>query len=208
MRKIRNTLNLHGGGDSFYSYRGMPNGYGPAMRIFTKILKPSFSVLRRKGHESVVFVDDTYLQGDNFEDCRQNGISTMNLLRQLGFKIQNEKSVLIPTPSIQFLGFILNSICMRISLSHEKSANIKEYIIHILAQSKITIRELASVIGKIVACFPAFLYGKMHYRNLEKQKLMNLKNIKAILRHVFPCLKGPKKICIIGKRTLKNQKVN
>ena len=40
-------------GDSFYSYRGMPNGYGPAMRIFTKILKPPFSALRRKGHSQL-----------------------------------------------------------------------------------------------------------------------------------------------------------
>ncbi len=53
-------------GDTFYSYRGMPNGYGPAMRIITKLLKPPFSALKREGHESVIFVDDTYLQGDNF----------------------------------------------------------------------------------------------------------------------------------------------
>ena len=179
-------------GDSFYSYRGMPNGYGPAMRIFTKILKPPFSALRRKGHESVVFVDDTYLQGDNFEDCRQNVISTINLLRKLGFTIQNEKSVLIPTQSIQFLGFILNTISMRISLSHEKSASIKKHIIHILAQCKITIRELASIIGKIVACFPAFLYGKMHYRNLEKQKIDELKKHKGKFEACISLSEGAK----------------
>ena len=40
----------------------MPNGYGPAMRIFTKITKIPFTLLRKKGHVSVVYVDDSYLQ--------------------------------------------------------------------------------------------------------------------------------------------------
>ena len=37
----------------------MPNGYGPAMRIFTKISKIPFSILREKGFLSVVYVDDS-----------------------------------------------------------------------------------------------------------------------------------------------------
>ena len=34
----------------------MPNGHGPAMRIFTKITKVPFSVLRMQGHTSIVYV--------------------------------------------------------------------------------------------------------------------------------------------------------
>ena len=48
-----------------YKYLGMPNGYGEAMRIFTKLLKVPFSILRSEGHLSVVFVDDTYLQAES-----------------------------------------------------------------------------------------------------------------------------------------------
>ena len=46
----------------------MPNGYGPAMRIFTKISKTPFSILTEKGFLSAVYVDDSYLQGDDYED--------------------------------------------------------------------------------------------------------------------------------------------
>ena len=41
-----------------YKFLGMPNGYSEAMRIFTKILKPPFSALRKQGLLSVTFVDD------------------------------------------------------------------------------------------------------------------------------------------------------
>ena len=59
----------------------MPNAYGPAMRIFTKITKVQFSVLRIQGHTSVVHVDDSYLQGDSYESCFMNVNDTIIMLR-------------------------------------------------------------------------------------------------------------------------------
>ena len=44
-----------------YQYICMPNGYGPAVYIFTKVSKVPFSHLQSKGFVSVVFVDDSYL---------------------------------------------------------------------------------------------------------------------------------------------------
>jgi len=45
--------------DKLYKFIAMPNGYGPAMRVFTKILKVLFSFLRKNRNISVVYVDDT-----------------------------------------------------------------------------------------------------------------------------------------------------
>ena len=48
-----------------YQFTAMPNGYADAMCFFTKIIKPPFALLRKLGHLSVVYVDDTYLQGED-----------------------------------------------------------------------------------------------------------------------------------------------
>ena len=45
-------------------FSSISNGYGPAMRLFTKISKVPFRHLRIQGHNSVVYVVDSYLQGD------------------------------------------------------------------------------------------------------------------------------------------------
>ena len=45
-----------------YAFTGMSNGYNEAMRVFKKLLKPPFPILRSHGYLSVVFVDDFYLQ--------------------------------------------------------------------------------------------------------------------------------------------------
>lgn len=46
----------------------MSNGYGPAMKIFIKTSKTSFSSLREKDFLSAVYVDHSYLQGDDYDD--------------------------------------------------------------------------------------------------------------------------------------------
>ena len=92
----------------------MLNEYGLATRIFTKLPKIPFSILREKGL-SVVYVDDSYLQDRDYEDCFSNVLSTIEILRSLGFTIHPDKSKFIPTKCITYLGFILNSVQMTIT---------------------------------------------------------------------------------------------
>ena len=53
--------------EQFYQFSAMPNGYGPAVRNFTKTMKKPFEVLRHNGHVSVIYIDDTFLEGDTYQ---------------------------------------------------------------------------------------------------------------------------------------------
>ena len=77
------------------------------MRVFTKMSKVPFGYLRSLGHNSVVYVDYSYLQGETYQAYLDNISDTIKLLRELGFVIHTEKSVLIPSQTIVFLGFII-----------------------------------------------------------------------------------------------------
>ena len=50
----------------------MSNGYVDVMWVFNKVLKPSFSYLIEQGLFSVVYVNDTLLGTDTFEECQDN----------------------------------------------------------------------------------------------------------------------------------------
>ena len=52
-----------------YAFTCLPNGLSTASRIFTKVLKPMFSTLRKLGHTNVAYIDDSLLQSDTFEGC-------------------------------------------------------------------------------------------------------------------------------------------
>ena len=166
-----------------YKFVAMPNGYSPAMLKFTKLLKPPFAKLREMGHSSVVYVDDNLLTGDSLYDCYHNITETTKLLTELGFTIHLEKSILIPTQEITFLGFIINSKDMTIRLTPEKKDKIVNLCSSFKKKTSPSIRELASVIGNLVAAMEAVPYGKLHYRQLEKDKILALSNSNGIFEH-------------------------
>ena len=58
---------------------------------------------------------------------------------------------------------------------------IKLNIFTVLSQERVSTRELASVIGSLVATFPATTYGKLCYRKLEI--LISLKSSKGNFEH-------------------------
>ncbi|XP_068716794.1 uncharacterized protein [Montipora capricornis] len=158
-----------------YQYTCLPNGLACAPRVFTKLLKPVYSTLRSQGHLSVGYIDDSYLQGNTIQNCRNKIQQTVNLFTSLGFLVHPEKSVLVPTRKLKFLGFILDSERMIVLLTPERAGAIKEAAERLLAQPNPTIRDLAEVIGKFVAAFQGCLHGLLHYRQLESDKISALK---------------------------------
>ena len=161
-------------GDTIYKYLVLPMGFRDSPRLFCKILKPVLAHLHTKGFISSIYIDDFYLQGSSYLDCQDNVKNTLDLLQSLGFEISN-KSSLIPSTSIQHLGFILDSCDMSISLASDKREHISKLISKVLSQQYITIQALASITGTLVASFPGVSYGPLFYRNLEFLKIESLK---------------------------------
>ena len=107
-----------------------------------KSFKPSFSILREKGFLNVVYVDDSYLQGYDYEDCFSNALNTIESFRFLGLTIHLDKCKFIPTQHITYLGFILNSVQMTNTLTLEKKEKILNLWQEILSEDIVTIRFL------------------------------------------------------------------
>lgn len=162
-----------------YEYTCFPNGLSSCPRDFTKLLKPVYSFLRSKGHLSACFIDDTCLQGETYEACKKNVADTVDLFKSLGFYVHDEKSVLEPCKRLKYLGFWLDSQSMTISPTEDKIIKIKHECQKLIDLKRFTIRQLAQVIGKLVACFPGVQYGKLYYRKLDKLKTDSLKNNKG-----------------------------
>ena len=122
----------------------------------------------------VKYIDDSLLLGETFEICLNNIRATVALLRELGSTIHPEKSVLVPTQQIIFLGFVIDSVKMTITLTEERKQSIYTLCQNILSYYQATIRELAQAIGVIVSSFRAVPYDQMYSRKLEKCKVQSL----------------------------------
>ena len=71
---------------------------------------------------------------------------------------------------LTFLGFVLNSVDMIVSLTLEKIQRIKEECEKMLELTELPIWELPSFIGLLVSSFLGVLYGALFYRHLEIDK--------------------------------------
>ena len=108
-------------------------------------------------------------------DCEEATLHAVQLFISLGFKIHPEKSVVIPTQVLEFLGFPLNSILMTVSLTDKKVDKILQLCQKFSNPGRqFTVREVASFIGTLVSSFPGVEFGPLHYRHIDADKELNL----------------------------------
>lgn len=158
-----------------YKYTCMENGLACAPRIFTKILKVVFSHLRKEGHISSGYLDDIFLLGMNKHACAKNFLETKTLLTDLGFFIHEVKSVSQPVQELQQIGFVLQSKDMTVSITETKHQCLIAQAQCILGRNTCFIRDVARLIGMMVANIPAVEFGELFYRQLEIEKAWALK---------------------------------
>ena len=107
--------------DELFQFRVLPNGYCHGPRRFTKLLKPPLSILREEGVIIAPYFDDFLNMHRNEDTCFQNTGKIVDLFQTLGFVVHpSPKSSLSPSQTIEFLGFIINSGKMQVTLTSEK----------------------------------------------------------------------------------------
>ena len=79
-----------------YKYVCLPNGLSsapppPHLPYIYKVDETCALVLRKKGHQTMGYLDDSFLTGDTFEECEKAVIAAVELLTKLGFQIYLEK---------------------------------------------------------------------------------------------------------------------
>ena len=64
--------------EEYYQCIVLPNGFLPAVRVFTKDLTPPFKYLRSNGHLSVKYIDNFLLLVETFDICLKNIRATVH----------------------------------------------------------------------------------------------------------------------------------
>ena len=161
--------------DQLYEFTCYSNGLCSAPRYFTKITKPIFAFLHSLAIIIIGYLDDSLIVASNKQDCWRAIALTISAFMKLGFFIHPDKSILVPCQEIVYLGFIINSINMTVRLTDKRKQKLKLWAIHIFKNEYNKIKDVAKLIGLMVASFPAVTYGPLYYRNLEREKSQAIK---------------------------------
>jgi len=157
-----------------YEYKALPFGLSAAPRVFTKVLKPALAKLRSMGIRLVAYLDDLLIIGRTKREAEVAFTQAKDTLERLGFIINQEKSQNQASQVIEFLGFLINSREMSFKLPPAKVKQIRDECKRFLRESKVTVRELAHIVGMLVGTRLAVLPAPLHYRALQAQKIRGL----------------------------------
>ena len=164
---------------TLYEFTCLPNGLSSGPRIFTKVMRAALTHLRTENDVTISgYLDDNLLV--NYDDVIQGfmkGKVAAEKFQKLGFAINIPKSVAdAGVTKIEHLGVVIDSVLMRATLSEKKTGKLVSAIQGCLDKPKISIRELASVKGRIEATKPANPYAPLWSKRLEIAKISALQS--------------------------------
>ena len=94
---------------------------------------------------------------------------TKKLFDRLEFVVHPDKSVLISTPAMTILGFVINFRKMSVKLTQQTEKNLKRLVNQLFSMKTPSIRFLTKVVGTIVSVFS--VYAPLYCRALENDKI-------------------------------------
>ena len=134
-------------------------------------MKPIFSYLATKGVIAFGYIDDTFVMGLTFQECKKGIRLLREILEKLGFFINIGKSVFTPSTKIEFLGFVLNSENMTIVPTQDKREKTIKIVSSLLELRRPKIRLVAKVVGTFVSNTVGSDYGGNYIKILEIDKI-------------------------------------
>ena len=90
------------------------------------------------------------------------------ILRSLGFLVNEKKSILAPSQEIEFLGLVIDSVSLSFSLPTVKVDKVIQLCEKALRAERISLRELASLLGNFSWAIPTVPFAQAHYRILQR----------------------------------------
>ena len=110
------------------------------------------------------YIDDSFLLATSKLNCEAAVLKLTELFTKLGFQINKEKSQLEPDTKLNFLGHI------GLTYKWEKQ-KLVTVIRELAIKSEPSIREVAGLIGLMVAYTPGIEYSGVHFKALESDKI-------------------------------------
>jgi hypothetical protein len=117
----------------WYKCRALMFGLCNAVFLFTKLMKPVVRELRRTGVRCLIYLDDLLLVGRTRREACTAVRKAQALLEALGWIINIEKSVLVPTQQIRYLGLLVDTVRMQIIAPPDKCRTTRKDAAHALS---------------------------------------------------------------------------
>ena len=150
-----------------YQYRVLPFGLALAPRTFSKCMDAALAPLRLQGVRVLNYLDDWLVLAQSQTQALSHRDLVLNHLRSLGLCTNFQKSVLIPSQRITFLGIDLDSRAMTARLSLPRVQSLTSCVRHFKVGRTVTVSLCLRLLGLMAAASPVIRLGLLHMRPFQ-----------------------------------------
>ena len=182
--------------NQYFVFNSLCFGYKPAPDYFQAFTQDLVRICRERGVLCKVELDEFLIYADSFDSCLNSVNFVVDLFKYFGIKINFAKSSLIPSQTIDFLGYSLDARKCRFTLTQDKLFKCRLIIKCLSRIRSISVKLLQRILGFLNFALQLFALGRSFIRpwyklasNFASSRVKLDPSPLAHLRDVF--FKGP-----------------
>ena len=116
-----------------FQFRVLCFGLSTAPQVFTRVMAPVSAILHQQGIRMLRYLDDWVILASSQEDCLKARDTLLSLCKDLNIIFNPDKSHLIPSQRIQYLGMDLDSSLLKAATTLQRRETLLNLIMTFLA---------------------------------------------------------------------------
>ena len=154
-------------GDRVFQFQVLPFGLSTAPRVFTKCVAVVCAFLRTLGIEIYPYLDDWLLVASTPKELLSHLTRVLSTLDRLGFYVNEQKSQLVPTQRITFIGAELDSRSTRAFLPRLRADRLSTLARRLSNHPATTAFRIQRLLGHMAATVSVVEWARMRMRPLQ-----------------------------------------
>lgn len=165
---------------AFYCYKYMPFGIGLAPLVFQTIMNGILEPLSKDGIICCSYLDDVWIQGNSYQECKEATDKVCAHLLQSNFTINWKKSITTPSQTMEYLGVIYDSVNGQLRLTSNKAKAYRTIIEKLIEHPYLKLFQ--KVAGFLCSTLVVIPQGKSHLSEIYQ----NFTGSHAVQDEVLP----------------------
>ena len=147
-----------------FQFQALPFGVATAPLEFTRIVKEVKLIAQARNLRIHQYLDDWLLRSPSKDQCLKDSEKLVQLVQELGWLINFQKSELIPTQKLDFLGYHFDLQRGLVFPTQKKLDRLNAQTVSIRKSLVLTPRKLMSLIGTLASLEKTVPLGRLHMR--------------------------------------------
>ncbi len=150
-----------------YQYKVLPFGLSLSPRVFTKVVEAALVPLREQGVRILNYLVDWLILAQSRKQLSAHRDLVLKHLSLLGLRVNWEKSKLVPTQRISFLGMEFNSVNQTARLTQERAQSVLNCFKTLSGRTAVPLKLFQRLLGHMAAAAVTVPLGLLHMRPLQ-----------------------------------------